>query len=163
MITHPAVQAKAQEEIDQVVGRNRLPIFDDRENLPYFEAVFKEAFRWHVLAPTALPHVCIKDDICEGYLIPKDAIIVPNVWWFAHDPAVYPNPEVFDPTRFLGPNPAPDPLTYAFGFGRRICPGKQFADLNIWLTMVRSLVRPYHLLTVPCMHVHACMRHSALC
>lgn len=81
MLTHPAVEAKAQEEIDRVVGKNRLPTFEDRVNMPYIEAVFKEAFRWHTLAPLSLPHVCTKDDICEGYLIPKDAIIVPNSWF----------------------------------------------------------------------------------
>lgn len=81
MMTHPAVQAEAQEEIDRVVGRDRLPTYEDREKMPYVEAVFKEAFRWHVIAPFALPHVCTKDDICEGYLIPKGSIIVPNVWF----------------------------------------------------------------------------------
>lgn len=80
MILHPAVQEKAHQEIDRVVGRDRLPTIEDREHLPYLEAVFKEAFRWHTLAPFALPHVCSKDDIYEGYLIPKGAIMMPNVW-----------------------------------------------------------------------------------
>lgn len=59
--------------------------------------------------------------------------------WFSHDPAVYPDPDVFDPARFLGPNPALDPTSYVFGFGRRICPGKQLADSSVWLTIARSL------------------------
>lgn len=52
---------------------------------------------------------------------------------------MYPNPEVFDPSRFLGPNPAPDPYDYVFGFGRRACPGKMLADASVWLTVARSL------------------------
>lgn len=52
---------------------------------------------------------------------------------------MYPNPEVFDPSRFLGPNPAPDPYDYVFGFGRRACPGKVLADASVWLTVARSL------------------------
>lgn len=52
---------------------------------------------------------------------------------------MYPHPETFDPSRFLGPNPAPDPRRYVFGYGRRVCPGKQFANHSVWLTIVRSL------------------------
>ncbi|KAJ0116179.1 hypothetical protein J7T55_005125 [Diaporthe amygdali] len=139
MVLHPGVQQKAWEEIDRVVGGDRLPTLNDRENLPYVEAVLKEVFRWHPLVPMGLPHLVTQDDVFEGYLIPKGAIIIPNIWWFAHDPAVYPNPEVFDPSRFLGSNPAPDPYDYAFGFGRRTCPGKQLGDSSVWLTLARSL------------------------
>lgn len=56
-----------------------------------------------------------------------------------HDPAVYPNPFVFDPSRFLGPNPAPDPADHVFGYGRRICPGQYLADVSLWLTVAYSL------------------------
>lgn len=59
--------------------------------------------------------------------------------WFTHDPSVYHNPEAFDPSRFLGPNPPPDPMEFVFGFGRRACPGKQLADSSVWLTVSRSL------------------------
>lgn len=139
MTLHPEVQRTAQEEIDRVIGTGRLPTFADRENLPYVEAVVKEALRMHPIAPMGLPHVTTADDVCEGYLIPKGAMILPNIWWFTHDPAVYPQPEVFDPSRFLGPDPCPDPRNHVFGYGRRICPGKQLADLSVWLTIARSL------------------------
>lgn len=56
-----------------------------------------------------------------------------------HDPAVYPNPLVYDPSRYLGPNPNPDPRIHTFGYGRRICPGRYLADTSIWLTIARSL------------------------
>lgn len=81
MTLHPEVQRKAHEEIDRVVGRDRLPTFADRDSLPYVEAVFKESFRWHALTPLGLPHVTTADDVCEGYLIPKGAIILPNIWF----------------------------------------------------------------------------------
>ena len=80
MTLHPEVQAKAREEIDRVVGTHRLPTFSDRENLPYVEAVVKEAFRWHPIAPMGLPHVTTEDDVGNEYLIPKGAMIVPNIW-----------------------------------------------------------------------------------
>lgn len=52
---------------------------------------------------------------------------------------MYPAPETFDPTRYLGDTPATDPRTFAFGFGRRVCPGREMADMSIWLSLARSL------------------------
>lgn len=80
MILYPKVQQAAKEEIDKVIGNDRLPSFNDRDSLPYLEAVCKESFRWHTLAPMGLPHVSTEDDIIGGYLIPKGAMIVSNVW-----------------------------------------------------------------------------------
>ncbi|KAL1850990.1 hypothetical protein Daus18300_012724 [Diaporthe australafricana] len=139
MTLYPEVQHKAREEIDRVVGDGRLPTVNDRASLPYIEAVLKETFRWHPIAPMGLPHCVTEDNVFQGYLIPKDAMILPNIWWFTHDPSVYHNPEAFDPSRFLGPNPPPGPMELVFGFGRRACPGKQLADSSVWLTVARSL------------------------
>ncbi|KAI1360360.1 cytochrome protein [Xylaria arbuscula] len=139
MILFPDVQRKAQEEIDRVVGSNRLPTFDDRENLPYIEALLTEAWRWHTVGPLGVPHTASVDDVVNGYYIPKGSVILTNTWWYTHDPAVYEDPYVFRPERFLSSNPPPDPTNYIFGFGRRICPGRYFADSTVWLTIVRSL------------------------
>jgi len=51
MLLYPEVQHKAQEEIDRVVGRERLPDFKDRPNLPYVEGVLRETFRWYHASP----------------------------------------------------------------------------------------------------------------
>jgi cytochrome P450 len=80
MTLFPEVQCKAQEEIDQVVGSDRLPGFDDRPDLPYIEGVVKEVLRWHPVAPVGLPHMSTEDDVCEGYFIPKGAVVMPNIW-----------------------------------------------------------------------------------
>lgn len=56
-----------------------------------------------------------------------------------HNPAAYPNPNTFDPTRYLGDAPAMDPRNYALGFGRRVWPGKEMADMSLWLSMAKSL------------------------
>ncbi|KAI0189210.1 putative cytochrome P450 oxidoreductase [Xylaria flabelliformis] len=139
MILFPEVQRKAQEEIDRVIGNSRLPTYSDREDLPYINAVLTEAWRWHTVVPMALPHVTTSEDIVNGYFIPKGSLVIPNIWWFTHDPAVYPNPSEFDPSRYLGPDPAPDPTTHIFGYGRRICPGRYLADTSTWLTIAQSL------------------------
>ncbi|PYH83308.1 cytochrome P450 [Aspergillus uvarum CBS 121591] len=139
MALHPEIQDKAYEELERVVGRARLPTFADRENLPYIDAIVKEALRWHPIAPTGIPHQCTEDDIYEGYLIPKGAIIIPHIWQMTQDPTIYPNPNKFDPTRFLSSEPQLDPHNLAFGFGRRICPGRLLADNTIFLTIAQSL------------------------
>ncbi|PWY82348.1 flavonoid 3-hydroxylase [Aspergillus eucalypticola CBS 122712] len=139
MALNPTVQKKAQEEIDRVVGTSRLPELSDQNNLPYVNAVFQEVFRWHPVTPLSVTHASSEEDIFNGYLIPKGAIIVPNVWAFTHDPANYHNPEAFNPDRFLGATPQPDPRLYAFGFGRRICPGRLLAEKSIFLTVARAL------------------------
>lgn len=77
----PSVQRKAQEEIDRVVGTSRLPGFQDRQDLSYVDALVKEVLRWHPITPMGLPHMTTKDDVCGGYLIPKGAYLLPNMWF----------------------------------------------------------------------------------
>lgn len=81
MMVFPEVQRKAQEEIDRVVGSDRLPGFEDREDLPYIDALVKEVLRWHPVAPMGLPHQTTADDIYEGHFIPKGAMLMPNIWF----------------------------------------------------------------------------------
>ena len=143
-------------------GAGRLPGFQDRRNLPYTDAVVKELLWWHPVTPMGLPHTTTKDDICDGYLIPKGALLLPNIWcvalsyfpryfymltvgaqrYFAHDPEVYHEPMVFKPERFLSENgniPEPDPHKLVFGFGRRICPGRLLADSTLYLVIAQTL------------------------
>ncbi|EGE82874.1 OrdA protein [Blastomyces dermatitidis ATCC 18188] len=139
MIKFPHVQRKAQEELDRVVGTTRLPNFDDRDQLPYIDALVKEAVRWWPIAPMGFPHTATEDIEYNGLHIPKGAFLLPAVWWFLHDPDVYADPESFDPDRFLAPRNEPDPTADAFGYGRRICPGRFFADSSLYLTIAQSL------------------------
>lgn len=80
MTAYPEVQRRAQEEIDRVVGQDRLPATADREHLPYVNAIVKEVLRWNPVAPMGLPHASTEDDICGGWFIPKGSMILPNVW-----------------------------------------------------------------------------------
>jgi cytochrome P450 len=69
--TNPEARRKAQAEIDQVVGRDRLPGFDDRASLPYVEAFCREVMRWRPAMPMGVAHTTTEDDVYEGYFIPK--------------------------------------------------------------------------------------------
>ncbi|KAI0770512.1 cytochrome P450 [Fomes fomentarius] len=140
MSLHPHVQKKAQAELDAVVGPGRLPTHADREFLPYTNAVMKEILRWHPVGPLGVAHASTADDEYNGYLIPDKSIVMVNVWSITRDPELYPDPESFIPERYLGPNTGVlDPATYAFGFGRRICPGRHFVDTALFIYIASVL------------------------
>ncbi|KAF8607191.1 cytochrome P450 [Ceratobasidium sp. AG-I] len=141
MIYNPSVQAAAQEEIERVVGTDRLPTYADRASLPYVEAVYKEVLRWQPVAPIGVPHryTSSVDDEYQGVRIPAGATIVANVWAMLRDPEVYKDPESFNPSRYLGLNEAPNPEDVAFGFGRRRCPGIAVAQSSVWLSIALTL------------------------
>jgi len=144
MMHYPEVLAKARQEIDRVVGTDRLPTFVDRSSLPYVEAVLKEIWRWAVPAPLSAPHRLSEDDIYNGMLIPKGSLVFANIWGIFRNEQMYPNPDMFNPERFLEKvDPAiaryRDPRNYVFGFGRRICPGMHLVESSIWLLIVSMM------------------------
>ncbi|KAG9125281.1 hypothetical protein FRC07_008254 [Ceratobasidium sp. 392] len=163
MAAYPEVQRIAQAEIANTIGSRttqndsmantqpttptkelvplptRLPGFEDRTQLPYLEAVFKEVMRFNPALSMGLPHVFTEEETYRGYFFPAGTIVRANIWAILHDPALYPSPHVFLPQRHLGPNPAPNPLRYVFGFGRRICPGVHLAEDQPWLAMAGLL------------------------
>ncbi|QRW11232.1 cytochrome P450 family protein [Ceratobasidium sp. AG-Ba] len=115
MLHYPEVQRKIQVELDAVLHGNRLPELDDREALPYLSAVIKEVMRWRPVVPMdgnpGVAHASTKDDIHRGLFIPKGAIVA-----ISNNPEIYPNPQAFNPDRFLDPKL---PLAPVFGLGRR--------------------------------------------
>ncbi|THH08681.1 hypothetical protein EW146_g8915 [Bondarzewia mesenterica] len=133
MVLHPEVQKKAQAEIDAHIGSSRLPTWDDKEKLPYISAVLQEVLRWNPPAPLGTPHKSSEDDAYGEYFIPKGATIVGNIWAMCHDERVYSEPMKFNPERFLGEDPEPEPFAAIFGFGRRACPGRQLAEVSLFV------------------------------
>ncbi|EPT03915.1 hypothetical protein FOMPIDRAFT_1028250 [Fomitopsis schrenkii] len=137
---YPDMFRRCQAEIDRVVGPDRLPTFADRPLLPYLDWVVWECLRWNPVAPLGVAHSVTEDDVYEGYRIPKGTTVLPNVWGILHDAAAYPDPLRFAPERYAdaklnaerGTN---EPPLAAFGFGRRICPGRWLAMDNIWVAV----------------------------
>ncbi|EKM47974.1 uncharacterized protein PHACADRAFT_215005 [Phanerochaete carnosa HHB-10118-sp] len=147
MVLYPDVQRRAQEYIDEVC-QGRLPDYSDYDALPYVHALVRESLRWNPVVSLNLPHRCTTDDIYEEYLIPEGSIVVANIHAILHDPTAYPDPSTFNPERLLCRTPdgelaldpnVPDLLHAAFGFGRRICPGRFMAYQSIWLTLASFL------------------------
>ncbi|KAK5997064.1 Cytochrome P450 monooxygenase CLM2 [Cladobotryum mycophilum] len=140
MTLFPEVQKKAQEEIDDMIGSspNQLPTFEDRERLPYTSALVNEVIRWFPIVPITTTHATDQEVTYGGYRIPKGSYLLPSIWWFHHDPQTYRDPFCFSPERFLEPRNEPEP-NEAFGWGRRICPGRYIAYDNLFITIARLL------------------------
>ncbi|OBZ72885.1 O-methylsterigmatocystin oxidoreductase [Grifola frondosa] len=143
MLLYPDVQRKAQAELESIVGPGRLPDFSDRESLPYVNAIALECFRWRPVLPLGVPRQTLADDEYRGYFIPRGALVIPNIWAYAHDPTAYPEPGTFNPDRFLKDGrldpSVRDPRTLIFGFGRRICPGRHLADASLFINIATAL------------------------
>ncbi|KAF8805683.1 putative cytochrome P450 monooxygenase [Phlegmacium glaucopus] len=135
LLTFPECQRRLQTEIDTIVGPGRMPNLADYETLPYMQAFVNELHRFRPLMPLALPHMASEDipSQYKGYVIPKGSMLWMNTWSIMHDPDLFEDPETFRPERFFdntyGTKPGVDTTSFrdnfAFGAGRRICPGER--------------------------------------
>ena len=119
MLHHPEVLKKAQEEIDRVVGRDRLPT--NEADLPYIRALQLELLRWRPVVPLVQPHLASDDDEYNGMRIPKGSLVWANLQAMSRNEEVYPEPMKMRPERFLtedGKFTRKDEISI-FGYGRR--------------------------------------------
>ncbi|KAK0309651.1 hypothetical protein LTR82_015140 [Friedmanniomyces endolithicus] len=135
-VLFPSVVAKAQRELDSVVGKNRLPTFEDRDDLPYIQAVVKEVLRWRPVSAGGIPHATTQEDQYMGYGIPKGATVIGNHWSIHLDEELYQHPYSFEPMRWIE---NPDLPLHAFGFGRRVCTGQHIAKNSLFINVSRLL------------------------
>jgi len=143
MLKYPEVLEKAQEELDRVIEPGHLPTLEDEEFLPYTTAIVKEVLRWKTVLPIGVPHCSMMEDSYKGYRIPAGSVVIGNAWAIFYDEKMYHEPERFNPDRFIKDgklDPAVfDPKLAAFGFGRRICPGRYLAWSSLWFTIASML------------------------
>ncbi|XP_072035914.1 cytochrome P450 2U1-like [Amphiura filiformis] len=144
MIANPDVQAKAQKELDKVVGRDRMPRLSDKADLPYFQATLLEITRKASTARLSALHAASEDTTLNGYNIPKGAIVMANLWACHYDAEVFAEPEVFRPERFL--NDAGDKVVQRdelipFSTGRRFCLGDNLARMELFVIISHLLHR----------------------
>ena len=163
LITHQEVLPVAHAELDAVIGPDRLPKYTDEPSLPYIRALCKEALRWRPVAVLGgTPHASTEPDTYNGYHIPAGTNILGNSWAINLNAEYYPNPDHFNPLRFLDTNPHdlpylpgaylsttppenngklhPSRLGHSsFGWGRRICPGADLATNNLFIAVATLL------------------------
>ncbi|KAF5346017.1 hypothetical protein D9758_013877 [Tetrapyrgos nigripes] len=156
MVLNPEVQRKAQKHLDEMINLklkhghldndnpNRLPNFSDRDLLPYITAIMYEVYRTQPVNPLGIAHMCEVDDEYKGYYIPKNSVVIANIWGIFRDEKTYPEPNKFNPDRWmssdgksLNPN-LREPVMH-FGYGRRLCPGRHLANAAIWITIASVL------------------------
>jgi coumaroylquinate(coumaroylshikimate) 3'-monooxygenase len=145
LVKNPRVQEKVQEELDRVVGRDRVMSETDFPNLPYLNAVVKESLRLHPPTPLMLPHKASAAVKIAGYDIPKGASVTVNAWALARDPKVWDSPLEFRPERFVDENidiKGCDYRVLPFGAGRRVCPGAQLG-INLVASMIGHLLHHF--------------------
>lgn len=147
LVRNPRVQQKVQEELDRVVGRDRVMTEADIPNLPYLQCVTKECYRLHPPTPLMLPHKASTNVKIGGYDVPKGASVSVNVWAIARDPKVWKEPLEYRPERFQEEDidmKGTDYRLLPFGSGRRICPGAQLA-INLVTSMVGQMLQHFTL------------------
>ncbi|EXJ76752.1 uncharacterized protein A1O5_01260 [Cladophialophora psammophila CBS 110553] len=141
MTLHPEWQEKCRAEVDRVVGQNRIVELSDSPNLPILRACFKECIRWRPPVPLGVPRLVQDDDNYQGYFIPKGAVVHAIDLAIARDPNRYPDPETYNPGRWLEPEfpTYQEPLSvyprltghHGFGRGRRMCPGIEITEAEL--------------------------------
>eukprot|EP00268_Persea_americana_P026050 TRINITY_DN2541_c1_g1_i6.p1 TRINITY_DN2541_c1_g1~~TRINITY_DN2541_c1_g1_i6.p1 ORF type:complete len:525 (+),score=74.64 TRINITY_DN2541_c1_g1_i6:148-1722(+) len=153
LINHPAVLKKAREEVDAVVGKERLVEESDIPNLPYIQAIIKETLRLHPAVPLVFRKAIDNSEI-SGYHVPLDTHIFINVWAIGRDPNYWENPLEFRPERFIPSHSSGSSHQLdirgqhyhllPFGSGRRACPGITLA-MQVMQTTVAALVQSFDL------------------
>ncbi|KAL5214244.1 hypothetical protein ABZP36_003396 [Zizania latifolia] len=133
LMNHPEALRKVQEEIDAMVGRDRIAGEADLANLPYLQAAYKETLRLRPAAPIA--HRQSTEEIrIRGFTVPAQSAVFINVWSIGRDLACWDNPLEFRPERFLAGGASENLEARGqhfqfipFGSGRRGCPGMGLA------------------------------------
>ncbi|KAJ7048580.1 cytochrome P450 [Mycena amicta] len=132
----PQTQLRVQEQIDAVVASGQLPTFNDEANLVEVTAFYLESFRWRPVSAGGFAHRATKDILWKGFLIPQGSSVYGSHWSIARDPELFPDPERFDPQRWLtedGSAIRDDLKVFQFGFGRRVCPGSHVAQKSLFI------------------------------
>ena len=145
LLHNPEKMVKAQRELQEVLGKDGIVQESDISKLPYLQAIVKETFRLHPLAPLLVPYKAETDVKICGFTVPKNSQVLINAWDIGCDPSVWSNPNAFMPERFLGCDidvKGRDFELIPFGAGRRICLALPLAHRMVHLILV-SLLHSY--------------------
>nr|QNC49777.1 cytochrome P450 736A295 [Leucophyllum frutescens] len=137
LIKRPEAMQRLKEELQEVVGMDKMVDESHLEHLRYLDFVIREALRLHPVVPM-LTRFSMEDCTLDGFHIPKDTRVLVNVWAIGRDPEYWPEPEKFMPERYFDRKvdlKGRDFQLIPFGSGRRSCPGMQLG-----LTSVRMVL-----------------------
>ncbi|GLJ45523.1 hypothetical protein SUGI_0958430 [Cryptomeria japonica] len=142
LLRNPKALARAQQEIEVKVGRDRMVNESDLVNLDYLQCVVKEAFRLHPAGPLLVPHESTQGCNVAGYYIPPKTRLFVNVWAIGRDETVWEDALEFNPERFIGSSLDVKGQHFEllpFGTGRRGCPGIYMAQSVVSLVVAQLI------------------------
>ncbi|XP_042755114.1 cytochrome P450 76T24 [Lactuca sativa] len=147
LIRNPEKMKKARLEVDKLMQNNNNGSIQesDMSQLTYLQAVIKETLRLHPPAPFLIPRQALHDVTIQGFIVPKNAQILCNVWAMGRDPNIWSDPEMFMPERFLDVKidyKGQDFELIPFGAGRRMCPGLNLANRMLHI-ILGSLIHKF--------------------
>ncbi|KAH7044517.1 putative cytochrome P450 [Macrophomina phaseolina] len=142
MALFPEKQRKAQEEIDRVIGTDRIPGDEDAVDLVYVRQMIQEVHRWATVAPLGITHAASKAIEWRGYTIPEGTGLIHNTMAIHFNEEKYPKPHEFIPERWESRvemaaenSVGASSELFTFGAGRRICPGQHLAERSMYLVI----------------------------
>ncbi|XP_001635335.2 steroid 17-alpha-hydroxylase/17,20 lyase [Nematostella vectensis] len=136
LVNYPEYQEEIYQQLDQVIGPDRMPTLADRPQLAIIQATIMEVLRVGNVADMALPHYTLKDTLLCGYRVPKDTVVLVDLMSVHMDPGCWDNPTQFNPHRHLtdkGELITSQGNFLPFSAGRRVCAGESLAKVELFL------------------------------
>ncbi|CAF99656.1 unnamed protein product, partial [Tetraodon nigroviridis] len=146
MALYPNIQERVHREIDSVLPNGRMPTLEDKQKMPYVEAVLHEILRFCNIVPLGIFRATSQDANVNGYTIPKGTMVITNLYSVHFDEKYWSDPGVFSPQRFLDANGnfVRREAFLPFSLGRRQCLGEQLARMEMFLFFT-TLLQRFHL------------------
>ncbi|XP_032992153.1 cytochrome P450 2C8-like [Lacerta agilis] len=141
MMRFPHIQAKIQQEIDEVIGANLSPGMKDRSRLPYTNAVIHEILRYEPNRENFFPRTVTQQTKFRGYIIPQNTTVFPMIISVLFDPLHWESPNKFNPGHFLNESGEfwKRDAFLPFSLGKNVCPGESLAQMELFLFFTNLL------------------------
>lgn len=137
LLNNPKCLVKAQTEIHNHIGQNRLLEESDLTELPYIRSIINETLRMYLPAPLLMAHESSEECTVGGFHVPRGTMLLVNAWGIQNNPKIWAEPRKFKPERFQGlEGERKEGMVWLpFGAGRRGCPGEGLAKRMVGLAL----------------------------